>query len=54
MNGSKGADKLKEGGAGFTTDAVTCNVRASDFEDTLKDLRVMRSEADGKGMLCPG
>jgi hypothetical protein len=54
VNGSKGADRSKEGGAGFMTDAVACNIRVSEFEETLKDLRVMRSDAEGKGTFCPG
>ena len=48
MNGSGGADRLKEGGAGFTTDAVACNTIVSDFEETLKDLRVMKLEVGGR------
>jgi hypothetical protein len=54
MNGSKGIDRLNEGGAGFTTDAVACKTIESDFEKMLKDFKVMRSEAEGKGALCPG
>lgn len=54
VNGSRGTDSVKEGGAGFMMDAIACNIRALDFEETLKDLRVTRSEAEGKGTLCPG
>jgi len=54
VNGSRGTVRLKEGGAGFMTDAVARNTRVLDFEETSKDLRVMRSEAEGKGALCPG
>jgi hypothetical protein len=54
VNGRRGTDKSKEGGTGFTTDAVACNIIALDFEETLKDLRVMRSEAEGKGFCFPG
>jgi hypothetical protein len=54
MNGREGADRWNEGGEGFTTDAVACNTIVLDFEETLKDFRVMKSEAEGKGTLCPG
>lgn len=54
MNGRGGTDRLKEEGTGFTTDAVACKTIVSDFEDTLKDSRVMKSEAEGKGTLSPG
>lgn len=54
MNGREGTDRLNEGGAGFTTDAVACNTIVLDFEETLKDFRVMKSEAEGKGTFCPG
>ena len=54
INGRTGADMLNEGGAGFMTDAVACNTIVLDFEETLKDLRVMKSEAEGKGTFCPG
>ena len=54
MNGRKGIERLNEGGAGFTTDAVACNTRVLELEETLKDFRVMKSEAEGRGTLCPG
>jgi hypothetical protein len=53
-NGRRGADRLNEGGAGFTTDAVACNTIVLDLEETLRDFRVMKSEAEGKGTFCPG
>jgi len=46
-NGRKGTDRLNEGGAGFTTDAVACNAIVLDLEETLKDFTVMKSEAEG-------
>jgi hypothetical protein len=54
MNGRTGADRLNEGGAGFRIDAVACNTIVLDLEETLKDSRVMKSEAEGKGTFCPG
>ena len=54
MNGRKGTDRLNEEGAGFTTDAVACNTIVLDLEETLKDFRVIKSEAEGKGTFCPG
>ena len=54
MNGRRGIVRLNEGGAGFMTDAVACNTIVLDLEETLKDFRVMKSEAEGKGTLCPG
>ena len=54
LNGRKGIDRLNERGAGLTTDAVACNTIVLGLEEMLKDFRVMRSEAEGKGVLCPG
>jgi hypothetical protein len=45
---------LNEGGAGFMTDAVACNTIVLDLEETLKDFRVIKSEAEGKGTFWPG
>ena len=53
-NGRRGTDRLNEEGTGFTTDAVACNIKVLDFEETLKDFRVMKSEAEGKGTFRPG
>lgn len=52
-NGNEGADRPKQGGKGFTIDAIACNTIALDIEETLKDLRVTVSEAEGKGFF-PG
>ena len=54
MNGRRGTDRLKVAGIGLMTDAIACNAVILDFEDTLKDLRVMKSEAEGKGTSFPG
>ena len=53
-NGRMGTDRLNEEGKGSTTDAVACNIIVLDFEETLKDFRVMKSEAEGKGAFRPG
>lgn len=53
-NGNEGAVRSNPGGAGSTSVARACMVTLSDSVEILKDWRVISSDSDGKGTLCPG
>ena len=54
MNGREGTERSNEEGTGFTTDAIACNTIVLDLEEMWKAFTVMKSEAEGRGTLCPG
>lgn len=54
MNGRVGEVKLKDSGAGSTTDARAYNDRVSGWEVTPNVSSVIRSDTEGNGVLGPG